>query len=646
MKKIALLCLGALTLSAGPDDFYRAIRTDDLAALKRLVAAEGVDTKDARGTTPLMFASAAGSIDAMKLLLAAGADVNAVDAMGTTALLWAAPQQARVRLLLDRGAKADVAAKSGMTPLMVAAAVPGNLEAVKLLIGAGADVRKKNAMGTTALHAAAMTGSADTVRELLSQGAEADLAGMGGATPLVMAAINRDESVVLALLDSGQKINANTRFTFADKVRHGEIALKDMAPLMLSAPFHSTKVTGRLLDMGATVDAQDSRGMTALMMAVATEYPRLDTIKLLVSRGANPNLKSAAGESAVDWARKFGNPEVLRLLGAEAPKPKVHELRARQIVPQDAISRSVALLQEKNTEFFKQAGCVSCHSGNFASLAVGAAKRNGHSVDVNAAEENVKRTRALWVRAQGGLFTLMSPPGDIDTVMHAANAMAADEAPQDGVTDGLAVFVASRQRPDGSWSFGFAPRAPISDGDIRRTVMAMITLKTYGTPARKAEFDERLARAAAFLAKARPVSTDDYAMQLLGLKLAGGYTAELKESAKQLLKLQRPDGGWGSNRHLASNAYATGQAMYALLQSGMVERSSVPVKRASSFLINSQHEDGSWHVASRAPKFQPYFESGFPYGHDQWISATGTAWAVMGLSEAHPRNTVAVAAGR
>jgi hypothetical protein len=29
---------------------------------------------------------------------------------------------------------------------------------------------------------------------------------------------------------------------------------------------------------------------------------------------------------------------------------------------------------------------------------------------------------------------------------------------------------------------------------------------------------------------------------------------------------------------------------------------------------------------------QPYFESGFPYGHDQWISAAGTSWATMALS--------------
>jgi hypothetical protein len=37
-------------------------------------------------------------------------------------------------------------------------------------------------------------------------------------------------------------------------------------------------------------------------------------------------------------------------------------------------------------------------------------------------------------------------------------------------------------------------------------------------------------------------------------------------------------------------------------------------------------------VKSRAVKFQPYFESGFPYGHDQWISASATAWATVAIS--------------
>src|SRR6266481_436951 len=50
------------------------------------------------------------------------------------------------------------------------------------------------------------------------------------------------------------------------------------------------------------------------------------------------------------------------------------------------------------------------------------------------------------------------------------------------------------------------------------------------------------------------------------------------------------------------------------------------------FLLNSQLEDGSWYVQTRAAGFQPYFDNGFPHGVDQWISAAGTSWATMALT--------------
>ena len=61
--------------------------------------------------------------------------------------------------------------------------------------------------------------------------------------------------------------------------------------------------------------------------------------------------------------------------------------------------------------------------------------------------------------------------------------------------------------------------------------------------------------------------------------------------------------------------------------------SSDPVyRRGVDFILRTQQEDGTWHVVSRSFGFQPYFQSGFPYEHDQWISQAGTAMAVLGLS--------------
>ena len=80
------------------------------------------------------------------------------------------------------------------------------------------------------------------------------------------------------------------------------------------------------------------------------------------------------------------------------------------------------------------------------------------------------------------------------------------------------------------------------------------------------------------------------------------------------------------------DAYATGQALYALQAAGKMPVSAPVYKKGVDFLLNSQAADGSWHVKSRSIWIQPYFEGGFPYDHDQWISAAGTAWASMALS--------------
>ena len=65
-----------------------------------------------------------------------------------------------------------------------------------------------------------------------------------------------------------------------------------------------------------------------------------------------------------------------------------------------------------------------------------------------------------------------------------------------------------------------------------------------------------------------------------------------------------------------------------------------------NYLVATQNANGSWRVASRAPKFQAFFNSGFPYGGDQWISAWATSWATMALAQAAPATTGRTVSGR
>src|SRR5262249_24906495 len=99
--------------------------------------------------------------------------------------------------------------------------------------------------------------------------------------------------------------------------------------------------------------------------------------------------------------------------------------------------------------------------------------------------------------------------------------------------------------------------------------------------------------------------------------------------------------GWAQTPYLASDAYATGTALHALHESG-ASLESAAYQKGLAFLLKTQAADGSWHVASRAPKFQPYFEGGFPYGHDQWISQWATGWATIAFAHSLPEKTAAL----
>ena len=122
-------------------------------------------------------------------------------------------------------------------------------------------------------------------------------------------------------------------------------------------------------------------------------------------------------------------------------------------------------------------------------------------------------------------------------------------------------------------------------------------------------------------------------MQLLGLKWANADRGFLDSRLKQLNALQHPDGGWAQTPYLGSDAYATATTLYALHELGTPASDSA-YRRGVEYLLRTQLADGSWHVASRAPKFQPYFQSGFPHDHDQWISSAATAWGAIALSYA------------
>jgi ankyrin repeat protein len=642
MRSLAIFLALAPLLHAAEaslsDQFYKAIRADDKATVAKLLAGGAeVNTRDARGNTPLMYASASGSLDMMRQLLTAGADVKAKNNFESTALMWCSSNLEKVRLLIDKGADVNAHSKQGRTPLVIAAAHDGNIDVIRLLIKKGADVNAGGPAGASAaLLAAAGANDTAMVRLLVEQGADVKAKADGRFSALMSAAGFGNVEVVKLLLAHGADVNEQSEPVSERPVKNGNIAIGSLTPLLLAVTSGSPETVRLLLNAGADVNVRDVRQMTPMMLAVATDHPNETIIRMLLEKRPAMDAKSNANETALDWAAKFQNPSILPMIrkasaGVELAKrdPVTPQLAKRDV--REAVAKSVDLLQKTSVTFLKEGGCVGCHAQNITSAAVAAARPKGVPVDEAAASEIARGARLQFAAFSDGLLERMDPPVSI-ILIYSLFGISAERADPDRITDAMVHNIAAQQHADGGWgSFGIM-RPPTMDSGFSTTAFAVRVLRDYAPPARKAEFDGRIARAAKWLMKAESTTTEDIVMQALGVRWSGGNADRM---AKRLLSLQRSDGGWAQTQYLKSDAYATGTALYALKEAGVSTTDSA-YRKGVAYLLSTQAQDGSWYVASRAPKFQPYFDGGFPYGHDEWISMWATGYATVALSNVLP----------
>jgi Squalene-hopene cyclase N-terminal domain len=114
-------------------------------------------------------------------------------------------------------------------------------------------------------------------------------------------------------------------------------------------------------------------------------------------------------------------------------------------------------------------------------------------------------------------------------------------------------------------------------------------------------------------------------MRLVLWQRLGRPAEESKPLVRRIVERQNSDGGWSQAPEMASDAWATGQALYALAHAGFKPIDAV-IKRAHAFLFKTQSADGSWPMTSR-----PVKPGG--KGSTSLIPITGaaSAWAVLGL---------------
>ena len=302
----------------------------------------------------------------------------------------------------------------------------------------------------------------------------------------------------------------------------------------------------------------------------------------------------------------------------------------------DAAAKAVALIQYSQKIWRTRQSCFSCHQQALPALALQAAREHGVPIDEEPARTGAAQSFAFLSDLDRAIqFThIIDPAVSEGYVLEGAHAAGVRPSL---VTAVYARFIANRQRADGHWDT-LDTRPPQSYSPFTATAIALHAIQRYSHASLAAETTGRVNRARAWLASSLPHNTEERAMQALGLFWAGADRVPIDNVARGLKAAQQPDGGWSSIDGLPSEAYSTGEALVALHAAAGVPTSDPAWRRGLRFLLSTQQADGSWHVISRlhppAPVSPPYFESGYPYGHDQFISTMGASWAVRALAEA------------
>jgi ankyrin repeat protein len=331
-----------------------------------------------------------------------------------------------------------------------------------------------------------------------------------------------------------------------------------------------------------------------------------------------------------------------KLLGLLLLAPALHAQSASPEQIRSAAIRAVAITEKGTAGFYKLMVCFSCHDHGFPLMAWQSAREHGIPIDEALASQ---------VAAKGLLSTPDLSSFDVAVQGTAIIDPAASEgwalvvAHEAGVKPNLVTAAYARrtanwQQQDGHWATLDA-RPPQSYSLITATAVAAHAIQLYMPPQLQHETDERVARAKAWLLATAPKSTEESTYRLFGLYWTGASAEDIKRAAADLLALQRPEGGWAELPHMQPDAYSTGEALVALSEGAGVPITDPAWQKALRYLLSTQESDGSWHVHTRqlspAAVSPPYFESGFPYGHDQYISTAGTCWAAMALMMALPK---------
>ncbi|RUL89018.1 prenyltransferase/squalene oxidase repeat-containing protein [Tautonia sociabilis] len=296
-----------------------------------------------------------------------------------------------------------------------------------------------------------------------------------------------------------------------------------------------------------------------------------------------------------------------------------------------AVERGLIRIEQAARNYPDHRDCFSCHHQTLPAMAMAAADRAGFEVDRDLLAEIIEfSAESFQVRIES-LRDGAGIGGGSMTVGYGLWAFLEGDRTPDALSDAMAGFLLKNQQASGRWSSN-SGRPPLEGSHVMCTALAAYGLREFAPLAYRSLSKEAIAKANAWLLSVEPEDQEDRAAKLWGLWLLDADDEAIAEARAAVLSAQREDGGWAQLDSLSSDAYATGQALTILSRTGFPTNDPA-YRRGLAFLVNSQCDDGSWFVQTRARGFQTPFDNGDPHGESSFISVAATCWAVAALAE-------------
>jgi len=308
-----------------------------------------------------------------------------------------------------------------------------------------------------------------------------------------------------------------------------------------------------------------------------------------------------------------------------APAPRSKAETAVQ-----AVSKALPLLVAAAEGHAEQKTCFACHNQSFPMMAFAAAKSRGLALPKELLKEQTEHIAGFVAANREKFRKGEGTGGQVDTAGYAILTLELGGYKADENTEAVVEYLLKTQPDRDHWR-AVSNRPPTEASHFTPTYLAIRAIKFWGVKEQKDRGAKRIEAARGWLLKTGAKDTEDRVFRLLALKEAGADETAIAAAAWELLNSQKADGGWAQLLNMETDAYATATALVALHQAGGLAVDHPAFARGIGFLVKHQRTDGSWFIASRSKPFQPYYESGFPHGKDQFISAATSGWATTAL---------------